>query len=292
MKPTQLLASLLFVTQIGILPSLRAQQNDAPQFPAPSPACTLKQRIGLTDFEINYSRPGVKGREIFGGLVPYGQVWRTGANQATTISFNTPIKFGGTEVPAGKYGLFTIPGESEWTVILNKNAQQWGSYNYKESDDVVRVKVPAVSMQEKIETFTIEFSRLEDESALLDLIWDHTVVPIRLQWDLTSKLLPQIQQFMSSAAKKDPGQYYQAAQFYFNHDQDLGQALKWLNTGLEDKPRIAFELLNLKARILAKQGDKAGAIAAAKESSESAVKFEGQNSSWVKMNNDLIASLQ
>ena len=262
-------------------------------FPAASPACTLKQRVGLTDIEIVYSRPGVKGRTIFGGIVPYGQVWRTGANQATKITFSTAVKLEGHEIPAGTYALFTIPGENEWTIILNKNTNQWGAFQYNTNDDLVRFNVTPVTLADTtVETFAIEFNRIRDESAVLELVWEKTVVPIRLDVDVTSKLVPQIESAMAAPGKKMDGFYFQAATFYYNHDQDLKKALDWVNTGLADNPRIAYEMLHLKAQILAKQGDKAGAIAAAKQSSELAIKAEGAGSSFVKMNQDLISSLQ
>src|SRR4029077_549934 len=125
------------------------------EFPQASPTCTLKQRVGLTDIEINYSRPRAKGRPIFGGLVPYGEVWRTGANNATKIIFSTPVKLEGKDIPAGTYALFTIPGEKEWTIIINKGAAQWGAFQYDEKVDVVRFKVTPVQIPEPIETFTI-----------------------------------------------------------------------------------------------------------------------------------------
>jgi Protein of unknown function (DUF2911) len=260
-------------------------------FPAASPACTLKQRVGLTDIEINYSRPGVKGRTIFGGIVPYGQVWRTGANQATKITFSTDVKFNGEDVPAGSYALFTIPGEDEWTVILSKNADQFGAFQYDAKDDLVRFKVVPIKLAETIDTFTIEFNRIRDDSAELNLIWDKTVVPLQIQIELTSKLVPQIEAAMAAPGKKSDGFYFQAATFYYNHDQDLNKALTWVNAGLADQPNIAFEILHLKAQILARQGDKAGAIAAAKLSSDLSVKAEGPDNSFVKMNQDLINSL-
>jgi len=276
-----------------VLPAGLFAQVPKVDFPAASPACTLKQRVGLTDFEIVYSRPGVKGRTIFGGIVPYGQVWRTGANQATKITFNTPVKFNGTEIPAGTYGLFTIPGETEWTIILNTNSAQWGAYQYNEKADVTRFKVEPVTLSDtRIETFCIEFNHIKDESAVLTLVWDKTVVPIRLEVDVTSKVVPQIEAAMASPDKKDAGLYFQAATFYYNHDLDLKKALAWVNAGLEGQPRIAFELFHLKAQILAKQGDKEGAIAAAKQSSELAIKAEGPGSSFVKMNDDIISSLK
>jgi len=262
-------------------------------FPAASPACTLKQRVGLTDIEIVYSRPGVKGRTIFGGIVPYGQVWRAGANQATKISFSTPVKLEGAEIPAGNYSLFAIPGEEEWTIIINKNTNQWGAFQYSTNDDLVRFPVTPVSLRDtSVETFAIEFNRIRDESAVLELVWDKTVVPIHLTVDVAGKLVPQIEAAMAAPGKKSDGFYFQAATFYYNHDQDLQKALEWVNAGLADNPNIAFEMLHLKAQILAKQGDKAGAIAAAKQSSELAIKAEGTGSSFVKMNDDLISSLQ
>jgi hypothetical protein len=292
MNSTTLLFTLALVTELMIAPPSSAQTGGV-NFPAASPACTLKQRVGLTDIEIVYSRPGVKNRTIFGGIVPYGQVWRTGANQATKITFSTPVKLEGHDLPAGTYALFTIPGENEWTIIINKGANQWGSFQYNEKDDVVRFQVtPATLKDTRIETFCIEFNRVRDESAVLTLVWDRTVVPIQMEVEVASKLVPQIETAMSAPGKKQAGFYFQAATFYYNHDLDQKKALDWVNAGLADNPRIAYEMLHLKAQILAKQGDKPGAIAAAKQSSELAVKAEGQGSSFVKMNDDLIASLQ
>jgi hypothetical protein len=259
-------------------------------FPAASPACTIKQRVGLTDVEVVYSRPGIKNREIFGGLIPYGQVWRTGANAATKITFSTDVKLNGTDIPAGTYALFTIPGPDEWTIIINKGASQWGAYSYDEKADVARFKATPVGLAEQIETFTIEFNYIRDESAVMNLVWDHTVVPINIEIELTGKLVPQIEAAMASSDKKSDGFYFQAATFYYNHGQDLHKALDWVNAGLADKPQIAFELLHLKAQILAKQGDKEGAIAAAKESTDLAVK--AKDTGFVKLNDDLISSLK
>ncbi len=266
-------------------------QTPKVDFPAASPACTLKQRIGLTDIEVEYSRPGIKGRTIFGGIVPYGQVWRTGANEATKITFSTAVKLDGQDVPAGSYALFTIPGENEWTIILSKNSSQFGAFQYDPKDDLVRFQVAPKEMAETIETFTIEFNRVRDDSAELNLVWDKTVVPMKIKIELTDKLVPQIEAAMASPDKKSDGFYFQAATFYYNHDQDLNKALSWVNAGLADHPGIAFEMLHLKAQILAKQGDKTGAIAAAKESSELSIKAEGPDNSFEKMNQDLINSL-
>jgi hypothetical protein len=273
----------------GLILTTSAPAQPAPpliEFPAASPACTLKQHVGLTDIEVVYSRPGIKNREIFGGLVPFEQVWRTGANAATKITFSTAVKLNGKDVPAGTYALFTIPSENEWTVIINKGAAQWGAYKYDEKDDVVRFKVRPLQLGEQIETFMIEFNDLRDDSATLDLIWDHTVVPIAISVDVAAKLLPQIETVMASDAKQKP--YFQAAQYYYDHGQDLQKAKEWVDAAIAQ--RDAHYVVYLKAKILAKLGDKEGAIAAAKHSSELAVK--AKDPGYVKLNEDLISSLK
>lgn len=256
------------------------------EFPAPSPACTIKQRVGLTDIQIDYSRPGVKGRTIFGGIVPYGQVWRTGANQATKITLSTAVKLNGTDVPAGTYALFTIPGENEWTIIINKGTAQWGAFQYNEKDDVVRFKATPEPLDFSVESFMIEFNTLRDESAQMDLLWDHTMVPIKVEIELTSKLVPEIEAVMASDDKNKP--YYQTAMFYYDHGQDLHKASQWVDAAIAQ--REAHYIVYLKAEILARLGDKAGATAAAKRSIELAIK--AKDTGYVKLNEDLIASLK
>src|SRR5208283_3302125 len=150
-----------------------------------------------------------------------------------------------------------------------------GAFGYNQTNDLVRFKATPMTVGMHVETFTMDVNEIRDDSATLYLIWDQTFVPVKIEVDLVSKVVSQIEAAMASPEKKQAGFYYQAASFYFNHNQDLKKALAWLDTGLADKPRIAYELLNLKAQILAKQGDKEGAIAAAKQSSELAIKAEG-----------------
>lgn len=287
MNAKTLLFSLVCVSGL-VLPSGLFAQTPKVDFPAASPACTLKQRVGLTDVEIVYSRPGAKGRAIFGGLVPYGEVWRTGANASTKISFSTPVRLNGTEVPAGKYALYTIPGEKEWTVILSKDTSLNGAFGYNPTNDLVRFKATPVKLTELVETFTIEFNDIRDDSATLNLVWEKTRVPIKLELDLVSQLVPQIEAVMAVPGQKKP--YYQAALFYYDHGQDLQKASQWINAAIAD--RETYYIVQLKARILAKLGDKAGATAAAKRSTELAIKAEGPKSGYVKMNDDLISSLK
>jgi len=257
------------------------------EFPAPSPACTIKQRVGLTDVEIVYSRPGVKGRRIFGGLVPYGEVWRTGANASTRISFSTAVKLNGTEIPAGTYALYTIPDNKEWTVIINKDTGAT-IFNYNPTNDLARFHATPIQFAKSVETFTIELSDITDESATLDLMWEKTGVPVKLELDLASKLVPQIEAAMAAPGGRKP--YYPAAMFFYDHGQDLHKASEWINAAIAE--RETYYIVHLKAKILARLGDKAGAIAAANRSSELAVKAEGPKSGYVKMNQDLIVSLK
>jgi hypothetical protein len=280
------LCSCFLIASEWVFATALFAQTPKVDFPAPSPACTIRQRVGLTDIEVVYSRPGVKGRPIFGGLVPYGEVWRTGANQATKLTFSTPVKLNGASVPAGTYALFTIPGETEWTIIVNKTSSQNGAFQYDEKADLVRVKAAPMEIAEHVETFTIAIDDIRDESATLYLLWDKTLVPLKIETELTSKLVPQIEAVMAAPGDKKP--YYQAAMFYYDHGQDLQKASKWIDAAIAE--REAHYIVHLKAKILARLGNKEGAIAAAKRSTELAIK--AKDNGYVKLNEDLISSLR
>lgn len=261
------------------------------QFPDASQAASIKQRVGVTDVEIIYSRPNMNGRVIFGGLVPYGTVWRTGANSATKISFSTAVKFGGAEVPPGTYALFTIPGQDEWTIILGKGPEQWGAFSYDPKNDVARVKAKPQQRAQALESFTITFPQIEREAAQLELAWDRVVVPVRITVDVKSVLVPQIEAAMASAEPKKP--YYRASEFYFENDIDLKKAITWISAADAAQPKNFF-LLHRKAVMLAKAGDKANALAAANESLELAKKETSpeMRDEYVRLNSDLITRLR
>ncbi|HUR58131.1 MAG TPA: DUF2911 domain-containing protein [Opitutaceae bacterium] len=290
-------ASLLarFVLAASFVVASVSAQSAGPKidFPAPSPLGSIKQRVGLTDIEIEYYRPGVKGRKVFGGLEPYGVVWRTGANNPTKIKFSTAVKFGGKEVPAGSYGLYSIPGEKEWTVIINKIGEKdWGAYAYKAENDVARAVVKPVTLAQSVETFTIDISDVQTESATLNLSWDKTRVPVKLQVDVMSQMVPQIEALMNSSAEKKP--YFQAAMFYFENGGDLKKAVEWMDAGLKENP-AAYYMVYRKGLVLAKMGDKAGALAAAKASREAADKDTARASlraEYLRLNDALIARLK
>lgn len=283
-RPVLVISGLVLAT--GLL-----AQAPKVEFPAPSPAAIIKQRVGLTDVEIDYSRPGRKGRDVFTLLAPYGMVWRTGANTETRITFSTAVKLNGADIPAGTYGLYTIPGETEWTVIIDKNAKMWGAYTYDPKDDLVRFKATPVALADPVETFTIEFSDLRDTSATLNLIWDKVRVPLKLEVDFVPQVVAQIDAAMAAEGTKP---YMASAQFYLEYGLDLKKALGWVDAALADKPD-AYYLLLLRARILAKTGDRDEAIAAANRAIAAAKKVAdaqpAASAEYVRLSQDLIASL-
>lgn len=232
------------------------------RIPEASSTQTIIQDFGLGKVTVTYSRPNVKGRKIFGGINPYGQVWRTGANAATTITFTENVIFEGNKVPAGIYALFSIPEETDWTIILNKTAKQWGAYGYKQEDDVLRVKVKSRPVDEKRETFTMQFANSTTKSTELYLVWDHTAVPIRLQTDDDAQITANIEKLMLGDKNKRP--YFNAIQYFYENDKDLNKALQWALEAEQMEPNGPWYKL-WKARIQLKMGDKAKAIATAQE---------------------------
>jgi hypothetical protein len=264
-------------------------QNDGVQFPQASPKALVRETIGLSTVEVEYCRPGVKGRKIFGGLVPYGQLWRTGANDATKITFSSEMGFGNEVVPAGSYALFTIPGEKEWTVILSEVTGQWGSYSYDPKNDAVRVLVKPTTLAEPVETFTIAVADLRDDSAQLTLSWEKSRVAIPLATNIVETLVPQIEAAMSKEGEKP---YFAAAMFYYEHDLDLKKAQSWIDEALKGQPDAVW-IVYRKGKIQAKAGDKAGAMATAKRALELAEKAGGElGAEYKRLSEELIASLQ
>jgi hypothetical protein len=291
MKTPRLPALGLALLGIVLVPALPAQSQQGPRInaPAASPASTLKQRVGFTDIEVVYSRPSMRDRKIFGAFLPYGEVWRTGANTATKVTFGTAVKIGGQELPAGSYALFSIPGAAEWTVIFNKVAGEWGAYSYKQENDALRVKVKPVALAQAVETFTIDINDIRTESATLNLVWEKTRVPVKIEVDAIKNVVAQIDAALASGQTLSPSAYFTAAMFYYDHGLDLQKARGWVEEATKgDKP--PFFMLHGKAKILAKLGDKAGAIAAAKQSMAAA---EGAaRAEYVRLNEALIASLK
>jgi hypothetical protein len=251
------------------------------KMPQASTGQTISQDFGLGKITLNYSRPNVKGRKIFGAMEPYGTVWRTGANSATIISFTEPVKIDGKELSAGDYGLFTIPGREEWTVILNKSSKQWGSYEYKEAEDVLRVKVKPIKLKDKVETFTIQFADVYPTSAKLQLMWENTAVNIELTTDIDATVMASIDEAM----KGDKKPYFQAAQYYFTNGKDLNKALEWVNAAEAADGKAPWIKL-WKGRIQLKMGDKAGATKSATAGLQLATEMKNQE--YVRLHTELL----
>lgn len=195
------------------------------QLPVPSPLGIVSQQIGLTTATVTYSRPSMKGRKIFGGLVPFDEVWRTGANACTKIEFDTPVMINGQNVPAGSYSLFTIPGENEWTIILNKTTTYWGAFGYKQDADLMRFTVKPLP-HASTETFTIDFADIKPGSATLGMYWENTLVA----FDITVDFMDQSEKNIQAALKQIDNAYSiynDAAEFYLDNDLDPAQALTW-----------------------------------------------------------------
>ncbi|MVM35937.1 DUF2911 domain-containing protein [Spirosoma sp. HMF4905] len=254
------------------------------KIPAASPLQTTKQGFALGDITLEYSRPATKNRVIFGDLVPYGKVWRTGANATSKITFSSDVKLGGKDVKAGTYGLFTIPGKTSWEVMLSKDLDLGANVaDYKLANEVVRVQVKPTSLPNKLETFTINIADILPSSATLEIMWDNTRVPVSITADIDKTITKNIEASMAS----DKPAYFEAASYYYDANRDLPKALGWVTKAVEQNPK-AFWVMLLKARIELKLKDKQNAIASAQKTVTLAT--EAKNGDYVKMAEDLIAS--
>lgn len=274
---------IAFVTALAMF-AFQVYAQDL-RIPQPSPTQEVKQNFGLSAIELSYSRPGVKGRKIFGDLVPYGKVWRTGANQATTLSFEDDVMIGGTKITAGKYGLLSIPGADEWTFIITKQLDVTNAAAYKQDQDVVRIKVKPEILPFSIETFTLAFSDITSNTINLELLWENVYITLPISADIDTKISTQIKEIMDGDNKP----YYQAAFYYIENNKDLNQAVIWLDKAIAQNPD-AFYMYYQKARALAKLGKKAEAKAASEKSKELAIK--AKNDDYVTLNDKLQQGLK
>ncbi len=256
------------------------------KMPAPSPTAMVKQNFSLGAIELTYSRPIAKGRTIFGDLVPYDKVWRTGANAATLIKFTEEVEIMGKKIDTGTYALYTIPGQNTWQIILNKGVSNWGSDSYKESDDVARFTVKSFKSKTKAESFTMEFTSVLPSTCILEIRWDRTMVALPITaYNFNVKMRANVEQAMANMTKKP---YWQAAQFYNEYDKDAAKALENINMAVKDNPK-AFYMWLYKAKIEKDMGDKVAAKASANTSLELAK--QAKNEDYIKMNQDLLKKL-
>lgn len=273
---------------LALSPSLVQGQIE---FPAPSPSATVKQTVGLTEIEINYSRPAAKGRKVFGGLVQYDQIWRTGANESTKITFGGPVEFGGVEVPAGTYSLLSVPGRDNWEVILSSNVELFGSYGYNPDEDVARVSVIPMTFPAPLESLLISFAAVVDDAAQLVIAWENTQVAVPISADTQSVLVPQIKAAMAGDGDEKP--YFAAAMYYYAKGIHLDQAAAWMEKVVAQQPD-AFWASYRQGLVLAAAGDKAGARKAAEASIAKASAHSNQElrEEYIRLNEALIASLK
>ncbi|MDO5607288.1 MAG: DUF2911 domain-containing protein [Capnocytophaga sp.] len=247
--------------------------------PDASPRSVVTQQVGLTDIEVVYSRPSVKGRTVFGDLVPYGKLWRTGANAATVIEFSTDVEFGGTKVKGGKYALYTVPNANEWKVLLYDETQIWGDpgKNYDPAKVVAEMTVKPQTLSPRVETFTIGFDDLKNNDANLVLAWDNVIVKAPIKVNTREAVVKSINNTMSGPTASD---YFRAATYYHEEKIDADKALEWATKAVELNPK-AYWMLKLKSDTQAAKKDYKNAVKTAEKALDAAQK--AGNEAYAKM---------
>lgn len=267
--------------------SLEAQMK----MPAGSPTFELKGTVGLSEVKVVYSRPSAKGRKVFGRLVPFDEVWRTGANASTKISFSQDVTLEGNPVPAGEYALYSIPGEEEWTIILSKNLSWWGSLGYDAAEDFLRFTVPTKHPSSHYETFTISFSDFTQNSAKLNMKWEKTKAVFTIENNAEEQVMAYIKEHLIDGSTAKDTDYFQAATFYYDNHKDDQKALVWVKKAIDiSGEQKKYWEYHLKAKILSRLGYTEDAIAAATESKSLAE--AGGNPDYVRLNARLLQILK
>lgn len=277
MKKTALFLFTLIFTTIN---NLSAQSLKTP---VASPSQTLKQGFSLGEISIEYSRPSAKGRTVFGDLVPFGKVWRTGANAATKVTFTEEVMIENTTVPAGTYALYSIPDKDTWQLMLYKDLTLGGEVNdYKQENELARFKVKATTTANKTETFTITVDDITSTACNISISWENTKVSLPVRMEIDAKVMKNIETAMSPADKRP---FYQAANYYYENNKDMKQALEWINKAVEMNPK-AYWVYTLKSKIQIKMNDFKGAV----ETSEKAIQLatEDKDDTYVNTNRKLI----
>ncbi|MDF0716512.1 DUF2911 domain-containing protein [Muricauda sp. 334s03] len=272
-------AFLLFAVSMCF--SLEAQI----QTPAPSPSSTLEQKVGLTDVTVKYSRPSMKGRKIFGGLESYGEIWRTGANENTTISFSDDVTVEGKELKAGTYAIYTRPNEAVWEVFFYTATDNWGNpQEWDASKVAATVKVETMEIPMPIESFTITIDDLHNNGATLGIMWENTYVGVDFVVPTVDKALKSIESAMESKDDLTANDYFAAGSYYFAEGMNMEQAKEWVNKAVEMDGGKSYWMMRTQSLIYAKLGDKEAAIEAAKKSLAAAQ--AAGNPDYVKMNKE------
>ncbi|WP_423999574.1 DUF2911 domain-containing protein [Maribacter sp. IgM3_T14_3] len=269
---------VLFLLAIVASITVEAQINT----PAPSPSAKLMQTVGLTEVNIDYSRPSMRGRKVFGNLVPFDQLWRTGANGYTLVTFDSDVTIGGKEVKAGTYSIFTKPGASAWEVFFYTDVVGGGTpSNWEESKIVAQLSAPVYPIEMPIETFTISIDDVTGNGANIGIMWENTYIGIPFTVPTDATVMSSIDKALNGPSSED---YYAAAVYYSSEGKDINKAKEWMNKAMSMTEKPAFWQLRQQSLILAKAGDKKGAIEAAKKSLTGAT--AAGNNDYIKMNND------
>jgi hypothetical protein len=273
---------ILFVLAFIIIPFVTEAQLKTPQA---SPKATVFQTVGLTDVEIVYSRPAARGRAVFGNLVPFGKVWRTGANENTTISFSEDVVIEGKTLPKGKYALYTVPKIESWEIIFYSTTNNWGNPEvWNEANVVLRTTVKEESLQKAVESFTIGINNLDANFAYLDMAWENSSVSMKFEVPTQKVTLANIEKALAGPTSAD---YFSAAQYIYQANGDNAKALNYVDKALDMSAEKPFWYTRLKSLIQAKLSDYKGAVETAKVSLAAAETAKNQD--YVKMNRESIA---
>ncbi len=258
--------------------------------PDASPFSTVTQEIGRSEVLVEYSRPGVKGRVIFGELVPYRQLWRVGANASTKLFTKEELLIQDEyKLPAGVYAIYAVPDKDEWTIILSRDSWLWGTFGYKEIYDAIRFKVKPQFLEDPVETFTVQFANVCTSCAELQLLWEHTKVAFRIGTTADRQVMTDIKTFTANPEARLAGEYYLAAKYFLDTQRDYEQALVWIDKALAYTPG-AYWMTHTKAEIQAKKGDYKAAIETAKLSRDQAKAMNSEE--FVRMNEEEISKWQ
>jgi hypothetical protein len=255
--------------------------------PQASPHALIEQNVGLSDVKIDYSRPSARGRSVYGELVPFGKLWRTGANANTIITFSDDVVISGKTLPKGQYALYTLPKADSWDIIFYADTNNWGlPEKWDDKKEVLRATVKPEFLSRNVETFTIGVNGLDNDFAYLELAWEKTMVALKFEVPTKKAALASIEAALAGPTAND---YFASAQYYYQSGADMNKALAWINTAIEKTPKgkdVPYFILRQKSLIQAKMGDKKGAIETAKLSQAAAEK--ANNNDYVKMNKDSI----
>ena len=274
--------NLITTLFLAVVCSTGFAQVKAPQ---PSPKAVIAQTVGLTDVTIDYSRPSAKGRTIFGDLVPFGKLWRTGANANSIITFSDDVMIDGKTLPKGKYAIYTTPKADNWDVIFYKDTDNWGTpESFDEAKVALKTAAKPQMLNNRLETFTIAMNNLDNNFGHLEISWEKTLVAVKIEVPTNKTTMASIDKALNGPTAAD---YYAAGTYYFQSNGDMNKALEYVDRALNMNEQKPFWQLRQKSLIQAKLGDKKGAIETAKLSLAAAE--AAKNNDYVKMNKDSIA---